>query len=130
MQAGVPVIASNIPGNRELIQHDITGLLYPVGNVDDLTRLSNQLLNDEARRRTLATNAQKRLTRIPLPKKFQGVKTSFEGETIVLRGEVSTESQKRLVERLVKLEPGIDSVRNEVKVLTNPSERIEARPTR
>ena len=59
MQAGVPVIASNIPGNRELIQHDITGLLYSVGNVDELTRLSNQLLNDEARRKTLATNAQK-----------------------------------------------------------------------
>jgi len=59
MQAGVAVIASNIPGNRELIEHERTGLLYPVGNVDDLTRLSNQLLNDEARRKALAENAQK-----------------------------------------------------------------------
>ncbi len=61
MQAGVAVIATNIPGNRELIEHDATGLLYPVGNVDDLTRLSNQLLNDEARRKNLIASAQKHI---------------------------------------------------------------------
>jgi glycosyltransferase involved in cell wall biosynthesis len=58
MQCGVAVIASDIPGNRDLIEHDRTGLLYPVGNVDDLTRLSHLLLNDKARRDTLTKMAQ------------------------------------------------------------------------
>ena len=58
MQCGVAVIASDIPGNRDLIEHDRTGLLYPLGNVDDLTRLSHLLLNDKPRRDTLTKNAQ------------------------------------------------------------------------
>lgn len=79
---------------------------------------------------TIATNAQSRLARIPLPKKFRSVVSSVEGSTIVLRGQVATESEKRLVERLVKLEPGIDLVRNEVTVRTSSPERIEAQPIR
>ena len=58
MQSGIAVVASDIPGNRELIQHDRTGLLYPVGNVDDLTRYTNQLLNDESRRKKMIADAQ------------------------------------------------------------------------
>ncbi len=58
MQSGVAVIASDIPGNRELIEHDRTGLLYPLGNVDDLTRLSHLLLNDKSWREKLTKNAQ------------------------------------------------------------------------
>ncbi len=79
---------------------------------------------------TIATNAQLRLARIPLPKKFRSVVSSVEGATIVLRGQVATASEKRLVERLVKLEPGIDLVRNEVTVRTSSPERIEAQPIR
>ena len=77
-----------------------------------------------------ATSANSRLGRIPLPKKLQGVTSSVDGDMIVLRGQVATESDKRLVERLVKLEPGIDSVRNEVTVLNSPLERIQAAPSR
>ena len=79
---------------------------------------------------TTATNAQLRLTRIQMPKRLQGVKSSVDGDTVVLRGQVATESDKRMVERLVKLEPGIDSVRNEVSVLTSPGESIQAKPSR
>ena len=57
MQSGVAVIATDIPGNRELIEHDRTGLLYSLGNVDELTRYSNQLVNDEPRRKRITTNA-------------------------------------------------------------------------
>lgn len=32
MMARVPVIVTDIPGNRELIQHEVTGFLVPVGN--------------------------------------------------------------------------------------------------
>ena len=54
MQAGVAVVASNIPGNCELIEHERTGILVPLGNVDDLTRLTNHLLSNEAKRKSLA----------------------------------------------------------------------------
>lgn len=79
---------------------------------------------------TTATNAQLRLTRIQMPKRLKGVISSVEGDYVVLRGQVATESDKRMVERLVKLEPGIDSVRNEVTVLTNPVESIPAKSIR
>lgn len=78
--------------------------------------------------KTTATNAQQRLSRIQFPKKLRGVTSSVEGDTVVLRGEVATESDRRMVERLLKLEPGIDSVRNEVKVQSNSVERILGTP--
>ena len=58
MQSRVTVIASDIPGNRELITHEHTGMLYPVGAIDKLSRITNQLLNDDQRRKLLASNAQ------------------------------------------------------------------------
>jgi len=58
MQSGVAVVASDIPGNRELIEHNRTGMLYPLGNVDDLTRFTDQLLNDDPGRRRMTTSAK------------------------------------------------------------------------
>jgi glycosyltransferase involved in cell wall biosynthesis len=58
MQAGVPVIASDIPGNRELVRDGETGILFPVGEVDRLMRLSNQLLQDETMRQRLIDAAR------------------------------------------------------------------------
>ncbi|MEQ1827744.1 MAG: glycosyltransferase, partial [Pirellula sp.] len=58
MQAGVPVVASDIPGNRELIVHDRTGFLFPIGGVEQLTRLTNRLLNEQEQRKLLLANAQ------------------------------------------------------------------------
>ena len=78
----------------------------------------------------IATNAKKRLGRIQMPKRLKGVEATVDGETVVLSGQVATESDKRMVERLVMLEPGIDSVRNEVTVKTSPVEGIQAKPNR
>jgi glycosyltransferase involved in cell wall biosynthesis len=58
MQAGVPVIASDIPGNRELVHDGETGILFPVGEVDRLMRLSNQLLQDQSMRERLIEAAR------------------------------------------------------------------------
>ncbi len=38
MQNKVPVIASDIPGNSELIENHVSGLLIPVGEVDAVTK--------------------------------------------------------------------------------------------
>lgn len=58
MQAGLPIIASDIPGMRDLIQPDQTGLLVPLGDSAAFARESIRLSEspDEARR--LAAAAQ------------------------------------------------------------------------
>jgi glycosyltransferase involved in cell wall biosynthesis len=53
MLSRVLVIASDIPGNRDLVQNDRTGILYPAGDVDRLMRVTNQILSDEAMRSRL-----------------------------------------------------------------------------
>lgn len=58
MQASVPVVASNIPGNAELIRHEQSGILYPLGAVDQLTRWTNRLLNEPEWRKSLVENAR------------------------------------------------------------------------
>lgn len=75
-------------------------------------------------------NVRAHMQRIKLPAKLSGVSTSVDGNTLVLRGQVATDSEKRLVEKLVKLEPGVDLVRNEVTVQTKSPERIRATPIR
>ncbi len=60
MAQGVPVIASDIPGNRDLVAHEQTGYLYPLGDVAVLSRLTVRLLNDESLRSTMGQAAQSR----------------------------------------------------------------------
>ncbi len=47
MSQGVPVVASDIPGNRDLVVHEKTGYLYGLGDINNLTRYSTRLLSDE-----------------------------------------------------------------------------------
>lgn len=63
MQAGVPVLASDIPGNRDLIENEKTGILFPVGDVDRLMRISNLLLDDTQRRNQLIDQARELVAR-------------------------------------------------------------------
>lgn len=48
MRAGCPVVASDIPGNRDLVQHQQTGLLYPMGDRGALAKAAVELLQDPA----------------------------------------------------------------------------------
>ena len=61
MNAGVPVIATDIPGNRDLIAPEETGLLYPVGDRATLARLTQRLLDDPALGSRLSAAAQQRM---------------------------------------------------------------------
>lgn len=61
MQIGLPVIASNIPGNSELIEQDKTGILFPVGHSESLARMTNRILNDSDLRDSLVSNAKYRI---------------------------------------------------------------------
>ncbi|HEX3148334.1 MAG TPA: BON domain-containing protein [Gemmataceae bacterium] len=44
------------------------------------------------------------------------VRVESDGGTIVLRGKVADDDERRLVESMVRLEPGVSDVRNELKV--------------
>lgn len=48
MQAQLPVVASDIPGNRDLVMHNQTGLLVKLGDTADFARQTNMLLENPA----------------------------------------------------------------------------------
>ena len=58
MAVGLPVIASNCSGNIDIVRDKIDGRLFPVGDVEALTRVALELLNDPVQCQLLATNAR------------------------------------------------------------------------
>jgi len=58
MGAGIPVIASNIPGCTELVRNNVTGILFDVGDVNQLAEALETIANDEGVRTKLACNGQ------------------------------------------------------------------------
>jgi glycosyltransferase involved in cell wall biosynthesis len=48
MSCGRPCVASDSDGNRQLIQHGKTGLLFDIGNTDSLTKAISELITDRA----------------------------------------------------------------------------------
>ncbi len=61
MLAEVPVVVSDIPGNRDLVTDGQTGYLFPVGNRAAIARLTNQLLDDPDTTRRITQAARQRM---------------------------------------------------------------------
>ena len=61
MSAGLPVVASDIPGNRDLVMPGQTGYLVPVGDVGEIARKTHQLLENPALARELGQHGQSRM---------------------------------------------------------------------
>ena len=59
MATGLPVVASNIPEIATIITDGYDGLLFEVGNVDDLAEKLQRVLSDETLRKKLGENARK-----------------------------------------------------------------------
>jgi len=59
MASGVPVIASNLPGVRNVFQNNIQGLLFEPSNAIDLKEKMENILNNEERRKKMSQAAQK-----------------------------------------------------------------------
>ena len=57
---GVPVIAGRSPGVAAIVEHGVTGLLTRAGDIDATAAAVRELLNDAARRRTMARAAAQR----------------------------------------------------------------------
>lgn len=66
---GVPVVASDIPGNRELVVDDECGYLVPVGDRAGIARKALKILNDPALRDRLgAAGRQRMLDKFGVPR--------------------------------------------------------------
>jgi glycosyltransferase involved in cell wall biosynthesis len=61
MQARVPVVASDIPGNRDLVVPGLTGELFPMGDAELLARKMMALMADENLRERMGVEAKKRI---------------------------------------------------------------------
>lgn len=61
MACGLPVIATDVVGTRDLVMHERTGYLFPVGRTEDLSKAVLLLINDEKLRRQLGENGRKRI---------------------------------------------------------------------
>lgn len=62
MAARLPVIASEVDGTPELIEHGVTGWLVPPGNVDELARRIRHVAESEDERRKVSANAFERVS--------------------------------------------------------------------
>jgi glycosyltransferase involved in cell wall biosynthesis len=61
MVAGVPVIATDIAGNRDLVVDGVTGYLVPVGDRFEFTRRTHWLLDDAALKQRLGEAGRQRV---------------------------------------------------------------------
>ena len=56
--AGLPVIASDLPGPLEVVEHEVNGLVVPTGDAGAFASAMNRLVNDHELRRRLAAGAR------------------------------------------------------------------------
>lgn len=56
--AGLPVIASDLPGPLEIVEHEVNGLVVPTGDAGAFAAAMNRLVNDHELRRRLAAGAR------------------------------------------------------------------------
>ncbi len=61
MAAGVPVIATDIPGNNDLVRDGVTGYLAPVGDTAEFARKTNKLLDDRQLAATMGEAARREM---------------------------------------------------------------------
>jgi N-acetyl-alpha-D-glucosaminyl L-malate synthase BshA len=64
MASGVPVIASDIGGIPEVVEHGVTGYLAPVGDIDRMSAYAIELLSDRSQREGFARSAMERANRV------------------------------------------------------------------
>lgn len=60
MASGLPVVATRVGGNPELIEHGVTGQMIPARNVAALTEALQSYLNDPELRRSHGVNAHEK----------------------------------------------------------------------
>ncbi len=64
MLAGMPIVATDISGNQDLIEHNVSGVLVPPIDTNKLSEALIRLLLDEKEARSFGTAAYQRVTSI------------------------------------------------------------------
>lgn len=64
MSAGVPVVASDIPGNRDLVVSDETGYLVPIGDSAEMARKTQQIIDTPERSARFSRAAKTRMREV------------------------------------------------------------------
>jgi glycosyltransferase involved in cell wall biosynthesis len=60
MAAGLPVIATDVGGNRELVKDNVNGYLVPPGNADAMGHMMRDLLESESKRTMYGATSRQR----------------------------------------------------------------------
>jgi glycosyltransferase involved in cell wall biosynthesis len=61
MSMGIPVVATDVGGNKELVEDGVTGLLVPPGNAEALAESIKRMLKTPGLAKTCSSAAQKRV---------------------------------------------------------------------
>ena len=86
MAAGLPIVASDVGGMQELIDHNHTGFLVPPGDAGALSECLNEMLTDSKKRSDFRIAAQARLTeKFNLQKQIQETTEFFLDEITRVR---------------------------------------------
>jgi glycosyltransferase involved in cell wall biosynthesis len=84
MGCACPVIASDLPALRETVEHGITGILVPAGDVDELAQAMRMVLADASLRTKLAhaalVKARGRFDWPPLAARYKQIMQKLGGE--------------------------------------------------
>jgi glycosyltransferase involved in cell wall biosynthesis len=67
MAAGLPIVATDCGGNKELVEHERNGFITGVGDADAIARAMASLLDDPARRKTMGRWSRERVERCNRP---------------------------------------------------------------
>lgn len=70
MSFGLPVIATNVGGNCELVTHGESGMLFPSDDHETLAAMILELLGDREKRARLGKNAREAMQRFHDPRKM------------------------------------------------------------
>ena len=76
----------------------------------------------------VAASISSRLTRLAVDHSLGQPQIAVQGDTVVLRGVAQSDSQRRVLERLILLEPGVLNVRNEMVLAGATSEESLPQP--
>jgi len=77
--SGLPVVASDVGGNREIIEDGISGFLFESDNIDQLTEKINSLIeNKNLRDRFGATGRETALNKFPLERCLKEYQSFYE----------------------------------------------------
>jgi len=82
MNCGVPVIATDIGGLPELVVHDETGYLFPIGETERMAEAAVALLRDHERHKRFGRNARDRAVQVFNAKKIIPKYEAFYSEVL------------------------------------------------